>query len=194
MHDRHVSFERRNELETALFGELIRTLKDRFAQNMRRHTGIDWSSVQAKLEASPERLLPLSEMERTGGEPDVVGYDAITDAFIFCDCSPESPTGRRSTCYDKEARDSRKENKPDASAIEMASAIGVEILTEQQYRELQELGEFDRKTSNWVQTPAKIRDLGGALFCDRRYDHVFLYHNGAESYYAARGFRGRLSV
>ncbi|GJJ01342.1 hypothetical protein RugamoR64_18800 [Duganella rhizosphaerae] len=181
-------------METALGGELIGTLKDRFAKNMRRHTGIDWSSVQAKLEANLGKLLPLAEMERTGGEPDVITYDAINDAFIFCDCSPESPTGRRSTCYDKEARDSRKENKPGTSAIEMASTIGVELLTEQQYRALQKLGEFDRKTSSWVQTPAKIRHLGGALFCDRRYDHVFLYHNGAESYYAARGFRGRLSV
>lgn len=180
-------------METALFGELIRTLKDRFAKNMRRHTGIDWSSVQAKLEVN-SKLSALVEMERTGGEPDVVGYDAITGEFIFCDCSPESPLGRRSLCYDQEALSSRKENKPDGSAIEMASSIGVEILTEQQYRELQELGEFDRKTSSWVQTPAKIRHLDGALFCDRRYDHVFLYHNGAESYYAARGFRGRLNV
>ena len=181
-------------MAAASLDELIKTLKDRFSKNMRRHTGIDWSSVQAKLEASPEKFQALYEMERTGGEPDVVGYDEMTGEFIFCDCSPESPIGRRSICYDREALDLRKENKPSGSAIEMASSIGIEILTEQQYRELQEFGEFDKKTSNWVKTPAKIRDLGGALFCDRRYDHVFVYHNGAESYYAARGFRGRLKV
>ena len=183
-----------NEMEAALLNELIKTLKDRFAKNMRRHTGIGWSAVQAKLEASPEKLQTLYEMERTGGEPDVVGYDAETSEFIFCDCSPETPMGRRSICYDREALDSRKENKPSGSAVEMASSIGIEILTEQQYRDLQEFEEFDRKTSSWVKTPAKIRDLGGALFCDRRYDHVFVYHNGAESYYAARGFRGRFKV
>jgi len=181
-------------MEEALLDELFKTLKDRFANNMRRHTGIDWSSVQAKLEASPKKLQALSEMERTGGEPDVIGYDEKTDEFIFCDCSPESPLVRRSICYDREALDSRKENKPSGNAIEMASSIGIEILTEQQYRELQELGEFDKKTSSWVKTPDKIRELGGAVFCDRRYDHVFIYHNGAESYYAARGFRGRLKV
>jgi hypothetical protein len=174
--------------------ELIKNLKDRFVENMGRHTGIDWSPVQAKLAASPEKLHSLNEMERTGGEPDVVGYDDTTGEFIFCDCSPESPVGRRSLCYDREALDSRKENKPSGSAIETASSIGIEILTEQQYRELQELGEFDGKTSSWVETPAKIRHLGGALFCDRRYDHVFVYHNSAESYYAARGFRGRIKV
>ena len=174
--------------------ELIKTLKDRFSKNMRRHTGIDWSSVQAKLEASPAKLQALHEMERTGGEPDVVGHDAETGEFIFCDCSPESPAGRRSICYDRAALDSRKENKPSGSAVEMATSMGIELLTEQQYRELQELGEFDRKTSSWVKTPAKMRGLGGALFCDRRYDHVFTYHNGADSYYAARGFRGRLKV
>src|SRR5512140_1043479 len=153
--------------------ELIATLKERFAKNMHRHPGIDWSRVQAKLEASPGKRQALAEMERTGGEPDVVGYDAKTGEFSFCDCSPESPTGRRSICYDREALDSRKENKPGGNAVEMASAIGIVLLTEQQYRELQELGEFDKKTSSWVQTPAKIRALGGALFCDRRYDHVF---------------------
>ena len=174
--------------------ELIKTLKDRFSKNMRRHTGIDWSTVQAQLEASPAKLQALHEMERTGGEPDVVGYDEKTGEFIFCDCSLESPAGRRSICYDREALDSRKENKPSGSAVEIATSMGIELLTEQQYRELQEVGEFDRKTSSWVKTPAKIRDLGGALFCDRRYDHVFTYHNGADSYYAARGFRGRLKV
>ena len=181
-------------MEAAPHNELIKNLKDQFAKNMRRHTGIDWSPVQAKLVTSPEKLHALNEMERTGGEPDVVGYDDKTGEFIFCDCSPESPIGRRSLCYDREALESRKENKPSGNAIEMASSIGIEILTEQQYRELQELGEFDRKTSSWVKTPAKIRDLGGALFCGRRYDHVFVYHNGAESYYAARGFRGQLKV
>lgn len=181
-------------MEEAFLHELIITLEDRFAKNMRRHTGIDWRTVQTKLEASPQKLQVLYEMERTGGEPDVVGYDEKTSEFIFCDCSPESPTGRRSLCYDRQALDSRKANKPGGNAIEMASSIGIEILTEQQYRALQALGEFDRKTSSWVKTPASIRELGGALFCDRRYDHVFVYHNGAESYYAARGFRGQLRV
>jgi hypothetical protein len=181
-------------MEPAFLAELIKILKDRFAKNMRRHTGIDWNSVQAKLEAGPRTIQALYEMERTGGEPDVIGYDEKTGEFIFCDCSPETPTGRRSICYDRKALESRKENKPSGSAVEIASAIGIEMLTEKQYRELQELGEFDRKTSSWVNTPAKIRDLGGALFCDRRYDHVFVYHNGAESYYASRGFRGRLKV
>ncbi|RLT39713.1 MAG: DUF4256 domain-containing protein [Chloroflexi bacterium] len=181
-------------MEAALHDDLIKTLKDRFAKNLRRHTGIDWDAVQAKLEASPEKLQTLDAMERTGGDPDVIGYDEKIGAFIFCDCSPESPIGRRSLCYDRAALDSRKENKPGGNAMEMASSLGIEILTEQQYRELQELGEFDRKTSSWVKTPAKIRELGGALFCDRRYDQVFVYHNGAESYYAARGFRGRLAV
>jgi len=183
-----------DKMEEAFLHELIITLEDRFAKNIRRHTGIDWRTVQAKLEANPQKLQALYEMERSGGEPDVVGYDEKTSEFIFCDCSPESPIGRRSICYDRQALDSRKENKPGGNAIEMASSIGIEILTEQQYRELQELGEFDRKTSSWVKTPAKIRELGGALFCDRRYDHVFVYHNGAESYYAARGFRGQLKV
>jgi hypothetical protein len=181
-------------MEVAFLDELIKTLKDRFANNMRRHAGVDWSSVQAKLWASPAKLQSIYEMERTGGEPDIVGYDEETNEFIFCDCSPESPIGRRSICYDREALDSRKENKPNGNAIEMAASLGIEILTEKQYRELQEFGEFDRKTSSWVKTPTKIRKLGGALFCDRRYDNIFLYHNGAESYYAARGFRGRLKV
>ena len=181
-------------MEAAIRDELIKTLKDRFAKNMPRHPGIDWSSVQAKLQASPDKLQALHEMERTGGEPDVVGRDKKTGELIFCDCSPESPAGRRSLCYDRKALDSRKENKPKGDAVETASSMGIENLTEQQYRELQELGEFDRKTSSWVQTPAKIRELGGALFCDRRYDQVFVYHNGADSYYAARGFRGRLKV
>lgn len=181
-------------MEATVRDELINTLKDRFAKNLRRHSEIDWSAVQAKLEAAPKKLEALYEMERSGGEPDVIGYDKNTGEFVFCDCSPESPAGRRSICYDRAALDSRKENKPGGNAIEMASSIGIEMLTEQQYRELQALGEFDRKTSSWVKTPATIRDLGGALFCDRRYDHVFVYHNGAESYYAARGFRGRLQV
>jgi len=183
-----------NEMDAALHDEFVKTLKERFAKNMLRHTGIDWNSVQGKLVASPEKLQVLYEMERTGGEPDVVSYDEKTGEFIFCDCSPESPKGRRSLCYDRKALDSRKENKPGGDANEMASSIGIEILTEQQYRELQTFGEFDRKTSSWVKTPDNIRDLGGALFCDRRYDHIFVYHNGAESYYAARGFRGRLRV
>src|ERR1700730_557031 len=181
-------------MEAGLHDEVIKTLKHRFEKNMHRHIGIDWRSVQAKLEASPKKIQVLYEMERTGGQPDVAGYDEKTRTFIFYDCSPESPMGRRSICYDRDALDSRKENKPSGNAIEMACSIGIEILTEQQYRELQELEEFDRKTSSWVKTPATIRDLGGALFCDRRYDHVFVYHNGAESYYAARGFRGSLRV
>jgi Protein of unknown function (DUF4256) len=181
-------------MEAAFLDELIETLKNRFAKNMRRHTGMDWNAVQTKLAASPEKLQTLYEMERTGGEPDVIGHDEQTNEFIFCDCSPESPTGRRSLCYDRKALDSRKENKPSGSAIETASAMGIEILTEQHYRALQALGEFDKKTSSWVETSDKIRNLGGAIFCDRRYDQVFVYHNGAESYYAARGFRGRLKV
>jgi Protein of unknown function (DUF4256) len=178
----------------AALDDLMKTLEDRFAKHMRRHAGIDWNAVQKKLKASPEKLQALSEMERTGGEPDVIGYDEQTKEFIFCDCAPETPAGRRSICYDRKALDSRKENKPSGNAMEMAAAIGIEMLTEEQYRALQELGEFDRKTSSWVSTPAKMRDLGGALFCDRRFDRVFTYHNGAESYYAGRGFRGRLKV
>ena len=174
--------------------ELLKTLKTRFEKNMNRHKGIEWAKVQAKLEAKPEKLWSLHEMERTGGEPDVVGHDKKTGEYTFYDCSPESPDGRRSFCYDRAALDARKEHKPKNSAMEMASAIGIEILTEEEYRALQKLGEFDTKTSSWVRTPAEIRKLGGAIFCDRRYDHVFVYHNGAESYYAARGFRGSLRV
>ena len=181
-------------MDAALRDELIDTLRVRFAKNKVRHPGIDWSAVQARLEAGPEKLRALHEMERTGGEPDVIGTDVQTGQFTFCDCSPESPAGRRSLCYDRQALDSRKGQKPSGSAVEMASSMGIEILTEEQYRELQKLGEFDGKTSSWVKTPASIRELGGALFCDRRYNHVFLYHNGAESYYAARGFRGLLKV
>ena len=161
---------------------------------MNRHNGVDWTTIQAKLEANTEKLWSLNEMERTGGEPDVVGHDKKTGEYIFCDCSPESPKGRRSLCYDREALESRKEHKPRDNAIDVAAAIGVEMLTEEQYRELQTLGNFDTKTSSWVKTRSAIRKLGGALFCDRRFDTVFVYHNGAESYYAARGFRGWLRV
>jgi Protein of unknown function (DUF4256) len=181
-------------MESAVLAEFIKTLEIRFAKNMSRHAKIDWKSVQAKLESNPKKLEALFEMERTGGEPDVIGVDDQTSEFIFCDCSPETPSGRRSLCYDRDALEARKENKPKGNAVEMASSIGIELLTEQQYRELQKLGEFDKKTSSWVETPIEIRDRGGALFCDRRYDHVFTYHNGADSYYAARGFRGRLTV
>ena len=173
---------------------LLNTLKVRFEKNMNRHKELKWAEVETKLEASSAKLWSLSEMERTEGEPDVVGYDKQTGEYIFCDCSAESPKGRRSVCYDGEALASRKENKPKNAAMDMAVAMGIEILTEQQYRELQELGTFDTKTSSWVQTPNEIRELGGALFCDRRYNTVFVYHNGAESYYAARAFRGSLRV
>ena len=174
--------------------ELLGVLRARFEKNMDRHKGLDWTKVQAKLEANPEKLWSLNEMEKTGGEPDVVGFDKKTAEFIFYDCSAESPKGRRSVCYDREALEARKEHKPANTALDMAAAMGVEILTEEQYRELQKLGSFDLKTSSWVKTPADIRELGGALFCDRRYNHVFLYHNGADSYYGARGFRGSLRV
>lgn len=174
--------------------ELLRTLETRFEQNTHRHEGLDWAKVRAKLDASPDKLGSLAEMERTGGEPDVVDYDAKRDEYLFVDCCAESPAGRRSLCYDDEALASRKANKPKGSAVGLATAMGIELLTEAQYRRLQTLGRFDTKTSSWVQTPTEIRRLGGALFCDRRYDHVFLYHNGAESYYAARGFRGCLKV
>ncbi|MCE3253287.1 MAG: hypothetical protein K0Q67_2307 [Cellvibrio sp.] len=174
--------------------ELFNRLKTRFEKNMNRHKGLDWAKVQAKLEANTEKLQSLNEMEVTGGEPDVVGYDKKTGEFIFFDCSAETPKGRRSTCFDREGLESRKEHKPEHNAVDMAAAMGIEILSEEQYRELQQLGEFDLKTSSWIQTPAAIRKLGGALFADRRYDTVFVYHNGAQSYYAVRGFRGSLRV
>lgn len=174
--------------------ELIKTLKDRFTKNTQRHAGITWEAIEEKLLANPKKLTVLNEMEITKGEPDVIGYDKQTNEFIFVDCSAESPAGRRSLCYDRKALDSRKENKPSGNVIEAAAALDIELLTEQEYRELQELGEFDKKTSSWIQTPSNIRDLGGALFCDRRYNQVFVYHNGAESYYAARGFRSKLKV
>jgi len=174
--------------------ELLNTLKARFEKNMNRHKGLDWTKVQAKLEADATRLWSLNEMETSGGEPDVVGYDKKTGEYIFYDCSAESPKGRRSLCYDREALESRKEHKPANSAVAMATDMGVELLTEEQYRELQQLGKFDLKTSSWVKTPSNIRELGGALYCDRRYNQVFLYHNGAESYYAVRGFRGSLRI
>jgi hypothetical protein len=174
--------------------ELLSALKARFEKNMGRHKGLEWAQVQAKLEADDRKLWSLNEMEKTGGEPDVVGHDKKTGEYIFYDCSAESPKDRRSLCYDREALEARKENKPKNNAMDVAAAMGVELLTEEQYRELQKLGNFDTKTSSWVKTPSAIRKLGGALFCDRRYDTVFVYHNGAESYYAARGFRGWLRV
>jgi hypothetical protein len=184
----------KKELSPGERKELLRVLKDRFEENMNRHKGLEWAKVQSKLEAHPEKLWSLNEMERTGGEPDVVGYDKKNGVYIFYDCSAESPKDRRSLCYDREALDSRKEHKPKNSAVDMAAAMGIELLTEEQYRELQNVGTFDTKTSSWIQTPDEIRELGGAIFCDRRYDHVFTYHNGAESYYAVRGFRGLLRV
>jgi hypothetical protein len=173
---------------------LLNTLKNRFEKYLNRHKGLEWSTIQEKLEKNLVKLWSLNEMEKTGGEPDVIGYDSKTNEFIFCDCSTESPKGRRSLCYDQEALESRKEHKPSNSAIGLAGEIGIELLTEEQYRELQKIGKFDLKTSSWVVTPSNIRKLGGATFCDRRYDHVFFYHNGAESYYAARGFRGSLRI
>ncbi len=174
--------------------ELLKALKARFEKNMGRHKGLAWAQVQARLEAKTEKLWSLNEMERTGGEPDVVGHDEKTSEYIFYDCSAESPKDRRSLCYDREALESRKENEPKGNAVDVATAMGTELLTEEQYRELQKLGNFDAKTSSWVRTPSAIRKLGGALFCDRRFDTVFVYHNGAESYYAGRGFRGSLRV
>ncbi len=174
--------------------ELLRALKDRFEKHVERHRGLAWAEVQARLAINPEKLRSLHEMERTGGEPDVVGQDKKTGEYIFYDCSAESPKDRRSLCYDREALQSRKENKPKGNAMDLASAMGVELLTEAQYRDLQKLGQFDTKTSSWVKTPPDVRKLGGSLFCDRRFDTVFLYHNGAESYYAARGFRGWLKI
>ncbi|HWB83204.1 MAG TPA: DUF4256 domain-containing protein [Bryobacteraceae bacterium] len=174
--------------------QLLKALKARFEKNRNRHEGLQWAQVQANLQASAEKLWSLNEMERTGGEPDVIGHDESTGEYIYCDCSAESPQGRRSLCYDREALESRKQHKPENNALDMAAAMGIELLTEEQYRELQKLGEFDTKTSSWIQTPSRIRKLGGALFCDRRYDTVFVYHNGAESYYAARGLRGSLRL
>jgi hypothetical protein len=184
----------KKELSPGQRKELLRALKARFEKNMNRHKGLEWAEVQAKLEANAEKLRSLNEKERTGGEPDVIGHDNKTGECIFYDCSVESPKGRRSVCYDREALESRKEHKPEDSAMNMAAAMGIELLTEEQYRQLQKLGNFDTKTSSWVKTPADIRKLGGAVFCDRRYDTVFVYHHGAESYYAARGFRGSLTV
>jgi len=184
----------KTELSTAYRDELLKILKTRFEKNMNRHKGLEWTKVKVRLEATNEKLRSLHEMEKTGGEPDVVGQDKKTGEYIFYDCSAETPKGRRSFCYDREALDSRKEHKPANSAIDMAAEMGIELLSEEQYRELQILGNFDAKTSSWVQTPEKIRKLGGALFCDRRYDTVFVYHNGADSYFGARGFRGCLSV
>jgi hypothetical protein len=184
----------KNELSPEQREELLNTLKARFEKNMSRHPGLEWAAVQTKLEANPDKLGSLQEMENTGGEPDVVGHDQETGEYIFYDCGEQSPKGRRSICYDREALEARKQHKPKDSALDMATAMGIEILTEEQYRGLQQLGDFDTKTSSWIKTPAEIRELGGALFCDRRYDHVFVYHNGADSYYASRGFRGALRV
>lgn len=184
----------KKELSPKQQEDLLKTLKARFEKNKNRHKSIEWAKVQARLEADPGKLWSLSEMESTGGEPDVVGHDKKTGEYIFYDCAAESPAGRRSFCYDRKALESRKEHKPKNSAVDMAIAMGIELLTEEQYRELQQLGNFDTKTSSWIKTPAAIRELGGAVFCDRRYNTVFLYHNGAESYYAGRGFRGSLRV
>ena len=184
----------KKELSPEQREELLRALKARFEKNMSRHKDLEWAKVQAKLEANPEKLWSLHEMERTGGEPDVVGHDKKTGEYVFYDCSTETPKGRTSVCYDREGLESRKEHRPKNTAMDMAAAMGIELLTEEQYQELQKLGEFDTKTSSWVKTPAEIRKLGGALFCDRRYGHVFVYHNGADSYYAARGFRASLRV
>jgi hypothetical protein len=188
------NLETKKKLSQELREELLRALKARFEKNMNRHKSLEWSEVQAKLYANAEKLWSLNEMERTGGEPDVVGYDKKTGEYIFCDCSTESPKVRRNVCYDREALESRKEYKPKDTALDMAAAMGIEILSEEQYRELQKLGNFDTKTSSWLNTPTEIRKLGGAIFADRRYDHVFVYHNGAESYYGVRGFRGSLRV
>jgi hypothetical protein len=184
----------KKNLSTEQREELLNTLKARFEKNMNRHKDLEWAKVQAKLDANPEKLWSLNEMERTGGEPDVVAHDKKMGEYIFYDCSAESPKGRRSLCYDREAHEARKEFKPENNAVDVATAMGIELLSEEQYRELQQIGNFDAKTSSWVKTPAAIRKLGGAIFCDRRYNTVFVYHNGAESYYAARGFRGSLKV
>lgn len=184
----------KKELSPEQNRELLRVLKTRFEKNMKRHKDIEWTDVESKLKGSVKKLWSLNEMERTGGEPDVVGYDKKTGEYIFYDCSAESPAGRRSLCYDREALESRKEHKPENSVMDLAATMGIELLREEQYRELQQLGKFDAKTSSWIVTPADIRKLGGALFADFRYAHVFVYHNGASSYYAARGFRGMLKV
>lgn len=184
----------KKELSPEQLQELLNSIQARFEKNMPRHPSLEWTKVQAKLESNPEKLWSLNEMERTGGEPDVVRFDEKTGEYIFMDCSAESPSGRRSLCYDREALESRKEHKPENNAVDMAAAMRIELLTEEDYRTLQKLGEFDTKTSSWIKTPPEIRKLGGALFCDRRYDTVFVYHNGAQSYYAARGFRGLLRV
>jgi hypothetical protein len=189
----HMSSTKKN-LSAEQREDLLRTLEARFEKNMNRHRGLEWAKVKAKLEADTEKLWSLYEMERTGGEPDVVGFDKKTDEYIFYDCSAESPRGRRSVCYDRAAQESRKEHKPENNALDMAAAMGIELLTEEQYRELQQLGNFDTKTSSWVKTPSDIRKLDGALFCDRRYGKVFVYHNGATSYYAARAFRGSIRI
>jgi hypothetical protein len=188
------SVETKKQLSPEQREELLRVLKVRFEKNMNRHQGLEWDGVQAKLEANPEKLWSLHEMERTGGEPDVVGHDRQTGEYIFYDCAAESPVGRRNVCYDREGQLSRKEHRPENNAMDMAAAMGIELLTEEQYREWQKLGNFDTKTSSWLKTPAEIRKLGGALFADRRYNHVFVYHNGAQSYYGARGFRGALRI
>ncbi|MEO8371963.1 MAG: DUF4256 domain-containing protein [Candidatus Solibacter sp.] len=182
------------QLSSGRRAELLVALKARFEKNANRHKGLHWEQVQSKLEINATKLWSLNEMENSGGEPDVIGQDRKTGEYVFCDCAAESPKGRRSLCYDREALDSRKENKPAGAAVEMATAMGIELLTEEEYRDLQKLGNFDTKTSSWVRTPSNIRKLGGAIFCDRRYDTVFVYHNGAESYYAARAFRGALRV
>ena len=183
-----------NTVKAEIPDDFMATLEERFGKNKARHAGVEWKEVRKRLEAAPEKLESIYEMERTGGEPDAIGSDPKTGEIVYCDCSSESPVGRRSLCYDREALDSRKEHKPVSSAMEMAAAIGIEILSEDQYRQLQKLGEFDKKTSSWILTPNPIRKLGGALFCDRRYNQVFTYHNGAESYYGVRGFRGSLRV
>ncbi|NMB63226.1 MAG: DUF4256 domain-containing protein [Chloroflexi bacterium] len=188
------TYSNKKELSPVQQEELLKTLKARFEKNMNRHKDLEWAKVQAKLEASTEKLWSLSEMEKTGGEPDVVGHDNKTDEYIFYDCSAESPEGRRNLCYDREALEKRKTNKPKDNVVDVAAAMGITLLTEEQYRELQKFGNFDTKTSSWVKTPSEIRKLGGAIFCDRRYGIVFMYHNGADSYYSARGFRAVLRV
>lgn len=186
--------KRNKELSSDQREELLGALKARFEKNMNRHKGLEWAKIQAKLEANPEKLWALNEMDTTGGEPDVVGFDKSSSEYIFYDCSAESPKGRRSVCYDREGQESRKEHRPENNAVDMADRMGIELLTEEQYRELQKLGNFDTKTSSWIETPSDIRKLGGALYCDRRYNNVFVYHNGAQSYYAVRAFRGSLRV